>query len=169
MKKISFLFILIAFASANGVWADPEDCMSRAEAEALVKKIKKERYLVDYCDCCNDVGTGVTANLLLVKKAVVVSCEYDTERFSVKMEAQMLASFKVRDQEYAEKAAHEGNTWNLALLNYQYFLEKGQARHLGFALRPGYEAPRCSGLKSFPPAALLNDKKYSAWLAQKGL
>ncbi len=167
MIKKFFILFMISFAISGLAMADPEDCMSKREAEALLAKLKKERYIVDYCDCCADGNPDVTANLLRIKKMSIVTCEYDSERFAIKMETQLVACFGIKDQRYAGNATYAGNSMEFALLNYQFFFSEQKAKHLGFLVRTDYEAPSCSGLSGFPSPAMVNDKKYTNWLKKK--
>ncbi len=166
LKKLLVFFVMGLIAHGIAL-ADPEDCMSKSEAETLLTKLKKERYIIDYCDCCADGDPSVTANLLFIKKMSIVSCEYDTERFSVRMETQLVSSFSIKNQRYAGNATYAGNSMEFALLNYQFFFTNKKASHLGFLVRADYEAPNCSGLQGFPSPAMVNDKKYAAWFKKK--
>jgi hypothetical protein len=170
MKKLLSCLVFIMVFGVSQSWADPEDCMSKEEAETLVKKLKKERYIVDYCDCCDDASENgdVTANLLFIKKLSIVSCEYDDARFSVKMETQMLSSFAVNEGKYMGKATYEVNSMEYALLNYQFYFTNQRAPQLGYLVRNDeYEAPNCSGLDTFPNPEMVGDKKYQSWYKKK--
>ena len=159
------LLLISTFIGFNSpfVLADPEDCMSKEEAENLIKNVKKEKYIMDYCDCCAELDPSVTANLLLITKLSIVPCEYDSESFSVKIETQTVASFLVIDQQYTSKTTFNANPINYALLNYQYYYTDGVALRLGYIIRVEYDAPDCSGLNTFPDPNLVNDKKYKSW------
>ncbi|TAF67783.1 MAG: hypothetical protein EAZ55_01830 [Cytophagales bacterium] len=171
MKKILFplLTLILLGYSITKTYADPEDCMSKEEAELLAKEIKAQKYIIDYCDCCADVNTDaiVTANLLLIKTATVVPCEYDDTRFSVKIEYDLIKSLEVKSGEYVGTATWNGNPIKNALLNYQFFYADAVALQLGYAVRDSYQAPSCSGLQTFPDAKWINDKKYLAWYKKK--
>lgn len=166
MKKIYFLLLTLLVNTA--LWADPHDCISKIEAEALIERLLEERYLVNFCDCCYDLsGSSVEAKLIYVKSAKIINCYYDSERVSVRMETEVLGSYKILDQNYAESMDFEPvNEWT-AILNYQFFLDKGKIRHLGFAIKEDYEPPSCSGLKGFPSAKLVKKKTYKSWLKKQ--
>jgi hypothetical protein len=54
-----------------------------------------------------------------------------------------------------------------AVLNYQFYLDQGKPKQLGFWLSPQYDAPACSGLHDFPSKQEITDKKYLAWLKKR--
>lgn len=169
MKYIStFLFVILLTLTSFVTLADPHYCMSRDEAETLVKKLSQEAYILDYCDCCNDISdTGVNAFLIQITQMDIVPCEYDDTRFSVAIETAILAALKVKNGQYIAQVDEIASEPLFALLNYQFFLHEGQAQALGLLVKKDYERPNCSGIKGFPPAKMVNNRKYKAWLRKK--
>ena len=149
--------------------ADPHDCMSREDAEALIQKLMEERYIVDFCDCCYEISSpqDVTAKLLYVKSAEIIDCSYSKGRFSVRLDTEMMGSFEIRNQTYDKATIYDGPNHRLAVLNYQFYLKDGKSAQLGYLINSDYDPPNCSGLKAFPAAKLIKNKKYTAWLRKK--
>lgn len=169
---IGFLLLMLA---ANAAFADPWDCMTKDEAKALVAYLKKNPYVMDYCDCCNQDGT--TAQLLYIQKAVVKPCEYDAERFSVEVTALVLSENTVNKEGSimtSQANAQMPSSQLLLSLNYHYTVGDGTNLPLLYALPSAlsYEdAGNCGAeLEGYcidVPAA--HAKKYYKWLKNKGM
>ena len=183
MKKI--LALALACSLGFQAQADPHDCISQAQAEQLIAKLKTQKYLVDYCDCCDEVAgeydnnpDAVGAQLVEMINFVIVPCDYDSERVSVKIIGNVIGYSGVHKGKYHDTYStaspmglppFEEN----ASLNYQFYLGKGgKALQLGNLLgnypdKVEGGTNSCTGLQGFPPPQELYNEEYEAWLKQK--
>ena len=124
------LFVLLFFCFAFlAVMADPIEDMTMEEAKSLVKYLKDNPYLVDYCDCCdkNPGGERVFASLIRVDATEIIPCTYDASRYSVKLTATVIAGGNVNTKGKMESVEIQGHVYEnefdyptLATLNYHF-------------------------------------------------
>ncbi len=166
------LFTLFLSTISFNMYADPTDCMSKSEAEDLAKKIKNQ-YIVRYCDCCADVNKDaqVKGALFLVTSVSIVTCQYDSDRFSVRMTTSFVSSFNVGDS----KPVFVGNVNDTdsdpldsnATLNYHFYWDGKKAKQLGFLIGNTDGIGGCSGLSQFPNPKDVNNKGFTNWYNDK--
>lgn len=88
MKQIAIVLALFCSIVAK---ADAWDNLTREEAEKVVEHLKAHPFIFDYCDCCQDEPYPTEIYLLKVTDASIVPCDWDAEKFSVKIESEMMA------------------------------------------------------------------------------
>jgi hypothetical protein len=174
MKKI-FLTCFLLSCSFLAL-ADPHDCMSKAEAETLSKKILKQ-YIIDYCDCCDSVNPDAnvlttSAKLLWVTSAQVVPCSYDETRYSVKIGYSFVGAYnvetgKLKGENLAKMTSNVLRIADYVSLNYHFFWSAGKVDRLYGLLQKAQEYGGCDGLDRFPTAKEADDKKYKAFISKK--
>jgi hypothetical protein len=154
------------------VWADPDDCMSRSEAEQLAAKIKTQGYIMDFCDCCDEGaqeygGDRYVGKLVLVRSVSIEVCDYDESRFSVRVDGMMLGGFIVENKGLSPFYIDNMPYNEIVARDYHFYLDKSGPKQLGFLTNANYKRG-CGGLPAFPAANVINDKKYTAWLKKRG-
>jgi hypothetical protein len=129
---------------------------------------------MDYCDCCADVAKEMDENpsippmyLISIKTAKIVPCEWDETQYSVKIEGTGMGYWQYNNHSYGASMSPNMPIETKAVLNYQFYLDNGKPKQLGFWLSPKYDAPACSGLHDFPSKQEVADKKYLAWLKKR--
>ncbi len=176
-KLIAVLFFCFTFFT---VIADPIEDMTMEEAKNLVKYLKDNPYLVDYCDCCdrNPGGERIFASLIRVSNTEIVPCTYDESRYSVKLTATVIAGGYIDKKGEMENIEFQGHVYEneydyptLATLNYHFTYQKGKVIRLGDAIK--YEIDRaynCNPLTAFPPAKNMGEfqKPYQKFLKKNG-
>lgn len=53
MKKVTFIFVVLLFLGIVNAKADQLAWITKAQAQKAVKLLKKQRWLVLYCACCD--------------------------------------------------------------------------------------------------------------------
>ena len=172
--KLSLLFLALSLPFLAS--ADPWDCMSKTEAEALKTYLEKNPFMLDYCDCCDDVAREydnkkVKGYLVEIKSLEIVPCSWDAERYSVQV-----TEHKVWSSGYVERGTFEPDAkvdladfpgadgpWPVAA-NYAYTLQKGKAVTLYKVNGMTDEKTDCRAPYSFPaPKAI----KMGCWKKRK--
>jgi len=177
MKKLLFstLCVVLFWGLSTQSWADPHDCMTKAEAEKLAILIEEE-YIFDYCDCCASGKAEFYARLLKVKKARVVNCSWDRSQYSVAIEYDWIASFEVNDGRLGkfmlpilDPAFLDVDLSNgIATLNYHFYLDGSKAQRLEKLLSKD-SGNGCPGMNRFPTTREMPDlldeyqKDYTKW------
>lgn len=89
MKAIIFLFaILIPVLSKADAW----DNLTMEEAQQVVSHLEDHPFIFDYCDCCDNEGTYATKiHMYKVTSTEIVTCDWDPEKYSVKIEFDIIA------------------------------------------------------------------------------
>lgn len=91
MKKYILAFALIF--SSFLTFADAWDNLTLEDAQAVVAELKRNPYIFDYCDCCNNEGEyATTIEFLKVISTEIVPCSWDNEFYSVKAYSVLLAT-----------------------------------------------------------------------------
>lgn len=156
--------MFFVFVSGFQLYADPHDCMSKADAQKLANKIIEQQFFVDYCDCCdNDI-----AHLFQVMDAEVVACSYDSERYSVKVKKLFLIAFKVNNGSivkgsYSDQLTDFKRNNSILSLNYHYYWDGFTAEGLAILIGKDEEESTCSGLNDFPEPSAVKYKEYTDW------
>ncbi|NJK83289.1 MAG: hypothetical protein HC912_05205 [Saprospiraceae bacterium] len=154
------------------MWADPDDCMTQSEAEQLAAKIKTQGYIMDFCDCCDEVaqeygGDRYVGQLVLVASVSVEACSYDETRFSVRVEGTSLGGFILQDNALASFQNEQMFYSEVVARDYHFYLDKSGPKRLGFLTDANYDRG-CGGLLAFPARNIVRDSKYTSWLNKNG-
>jgi len=175
MKKLSYLFIVVlSVLFSNTVFADPHDCMTKAEADLLASKIVNT-FIMDYCDCCDENNPKankweVGGKLLYIKTATVVPCEYDAARYSVKITFDFIGAFDVKDgiiktKKYKDEYTTKTPVFEYVSLNYHFYTDGKKAyRMYDLVKYTGDQYGTCKGLNRFPTADEVKNNAYKEFL-----
>lgn len=89
MKYLIACFLLF---SSSLSFADAWDNLTMEEAEAVVDELKKNPYIFDYCDCCDD-ETDYASSALFVKviSTEIVTCDWNKEFYAVEYMYELIA------------------------------------------------------------------------------
>lgn len=174
LKKIFSFFFAIAISVS--LFADPIEDMTQTEAQQLVEYLKNNPYLVDYCDCCDDVNgveNRIYAKLIHVESTEIVPCSYDDNKVSVKIKGTVIVGGHVNAKGVMEGVEAQGYAYEndngsptLATLNYHFAFYKGKVVRLGNAISVNTEDYKCNALKQFPASDEMGDNEadYKAYL-----
>jgi hypothetical protein len=175
MKKIFFVCLFAIFA-CTGLHADPIEDLTKEEAAALVNYLEKNPFLVDYCDCCDDLNAPenrVYAKLIFVEKAEIVPCSYNDEKVSVKITGTVVTGGTVNAEGVMEGVEVQGYAYEnengsptLATLNYHFVYQEGVVKRLGSIVKVNTDDYKCNPLSAFPLAEETADfeKPYKNYL-----
>ena len=163
-KRIVSVFLL--FFLAFTAFADPTEDMTIEEAATLVSYLKDNPYIVDYCDCCDDLKPGgerVYAKLILVEKAEIIPCTYSPEKFSVILHGTVVAGGIVNEDGRMTGVEIQGYAYELdngepalAALNYHFAYQNGKVVRLGKVVEVNQDYA-CNPLHFFPSHKELGD------------
>lgn len=174
MKKILFLALLFC---TSFLFADPIEDFSLADANRIVDFLKENPFMIDYCDCCNDVlsegEAPIQAKLIRIVEREIVPCEYDASRYSIRITAEILATGVIENKKMSSlrvlprDEAEEYNT--LLSANYFFCADKRKIGQLGMITQDDklYKEYNCGGVAAFPaPSELTNIismEQYVKW------
>lgn len=134
MRNLLFAFIMII--SIGNAYADAWDDLSKAQAEAVVKELKKNPYVFDYCDCCgnhDDLDIHVAMLKVDISSIKIVECDWKKEAFTVTFNTIGITTWtytreKLFDMVSFDQSDLAGETKGLKLfMNYTWgFSKKGK-------------------------------------------
>jgi hypothetical protein len=162
MKKVFSCLLLALFSIA--LHADPIECMTKTEAESLAKYLRTVGFVYEYCDCCNDQSVV----LMSVNEVIVEECNYDAERWEVKIKGEKVHVFGGTDKLnlIQPNDGHREEYEFVASLNYTYVFsgEGALAIPLGFATKT-WNDNACIGKLNIPAPKdyTIEDKEYIKW------
>jgi hypothetical protein len=169
MKKLLLLAILSC--SLTTVLADPWDNLTPAQATAVVKYLKENPFILDYCDCC-DSGS---VYLLKVLNTQIVPCEWDNSQKSVKVlalrigELERIGSYP---SAYRTKGMSETVEYTITM-NYTFvYAECGKWAVPFFKVVSYSNNHICAGATRFPNPEQNDDiqnEEYIKWFKDKGI
>lgn len=84
------LLLALLFLLPLTTLADAWDNLTRAEAEKVVEYLEENPFIYDYCDCCGS-EERFDATLLKVLSTKIVTCDWDENFYSVKVEVKPIA------------------------------------------------------------------------------
>lgn len=161
MRLIKLLILAVFPFFAN---ADAWDNLTMDEAQQVVSFLKDNPFIFDYCDCCDNEGEFASeVHMFKVTSTEIVKCDWDEEKFSVKIEFDVIAQiiylesgpdlsrmFKPSSDEYD----------NIVFMNYTwgYNAETRMARPLFASISYTTYAESTEGCKaafSFPSPSML--------------
>jgi hypothetical protein len=182
LRNISLLILFIFAVSIETVSADPWDCMTESQANELMTFLKKNPFVVDYCDCCDAVARKydnrkIFGHLIKIEKMEIVRCSWDESQFSVNiLESTILLSGIIENNKFITAKADYtdlelyNQSWPITL-NYTWTYKAGKSSRLFENIPYNADDVNCSGLKKFPspsevPAAKLQ-KAYKKFIKRK--
>jgi hypothetical protein len=165
MKILVTLLVLL-----TSVWsrADAWDNLTLQQAEAVVKFLNHNPYIIDYCDCC---GESEPSYLIKVQSSEIVECAWDKKQYSVVVQGVRIARFEVTDQginDYHTSPANREVEYTI-YMNYTF----GYDHHMKWAVPlhklvdyPN-DGPICFGATIYPDPSLegvqIEDEDYIIW------
>lgn len=159
------LFLLL---SAHFVKADAWDNLTESQANAVVKFLQHNPYIIDYCDCC---GSSEPAYLIKVESSAIVECSWDKKKFSVVAKGIRIARFQVTDigiDDYHTDPASREVEYTI-YMNYTFGYDHHMKWAVPFHKLVDYEndGPICFGATIYPDPSLegvqITDKDYITW------
>ena len=123
MKQlITLLFFSIPLFSFADAW----DNLTFEEAENVVKELKKNPFIFDYCDCCDYKGEYASSiEFIKVTDTEIVECNWNSEMYSVKITSELIASvqFTASGANTKEMTKQSDNNFSSVLyMNYTWGL-----------------------------------------------
>lgn len=166
MKKI--ILLIVAVSTFLVAKADPWDDLTESQAKAVVAFLKKNPFVLDYCDCCDNPEVS----LIKIVKAEVVPCEWNAEKFSVRALSWTIGKLEVNgDTPSAYRA--EGSmapTDYIIMMNYTFVYSKTGKWAVPFFKEVAYDRDHiCKGATKFPNPKEnpgITDAEYIAWYAK---
>lgn len=168
MLKQVFKVLLILIFAPLSLLADPIDWLSPKEAKAVVEYLKKNPYIVDYCDCC-DAPEGA---LIRVTSTKVVPSPYgDDGSYSVEITGEVVFYGKIQNGTMVglEERSADSPLGNVTM-NYHWAYTNGKIRRMGAAVDYSgeYDFDCENQLTSFPSASDYKSKNanvsaYKKW------
>lgn len=175
--------VLLLILGPAKLLADPWDALTSEEASRVVEYIEANPFLVDYCDPCDDPTDAERspAYLIMAKNPRVVPCHWDTEKWSVQVDWEVLVwgfvgENKAMEPEEPISALRKGmgpspifldDDRYCLTMNYHWTLVEGEPVRLCFPVDYSYSMPN-GGFAAFPSSRLIEDKKtrkaYQKWL-----
>jgi hypothetical protein len=173
-RSIYAFFFLLFILPFSSLQADSWDCMDRHTAEKVLKYLSQNKWIMDYCDLCDEVaekydGNRVPATLVRISNLRIETCEWDAEQVSVYFDSEpILVAYLPEDYSTDQMLPFSGDSDAGAIesfassmpvsLNYHWTLSDGKATRIGdvvdYSDKMDYET-----LQSFPPTSLIADKK----------
>lgn len=87
MKRLTFL--LVFFLLHFFLHAESLTTMSKAEADKLMTKLKSEKYLFSYCDCCNMEA----ASLVQIESFTMEKAQDNEELYAIRVVGKKVMTF----------------------------------------------------------------------------
>ena len=166
MKKV--LFTLLALSFFVIAKADAWDDLTQKQAKAVQSFLKKNKFVLDYCDCCNDSEVYI----LKIEQAELVPCSWNAEKFSVKTSAVRIAKLETNKGEpSAYRAVGMSERVDYVItMNYTFVFSKAGKWAVPFFKEVAYDRDHiCKGATKFPNPAeneKIADSAYIKWYAK---
>jgi hypothetical protein len=177
MKNIvlAFLFLCPTF-----LWADSWDNLTFEQAEQVTEYLANDPYIFDYCDCCDHEGQFATEiHLFKVISTEVVTCDWNTEYFSVKAQVEVLAKIPYKESGPDITDPHlipyESIEEFTITMNYTWGLNKetGKAAPI-YTIIPydiygnqSNESGYCKDFTTFPSPEVMDNEAYKKWYNER--
>jgi hypothetical protein len=166
MKKITLSFVaVITFLAAK---ADPWDDLTESQAKAVVAFLKKNPFVLDYCDCCDNTEVM----LIKIVDPEVVPCDWNPEKFSVRALSWTIGKLEVNDGiPSAYRAVGDLVPTNyIVSMNYTFVYSKSKKWAVPLFKEVAYDRDHvCKGATKFPNPKEnpeITDADYIAWYAK---
>jgi hypothetical protein len=164
----NIFFLLLVMLTAVSAKADAWDNLTHEQATKVVHFLEKNRFIIDYCDCC---GAGEPSYLIKVESAEIVPCEWDKKKFSVLVKGRRITKFQVNAHgidDYHTDALNEEVAYTV-FMNYTF----GFDHHMKWAV-PLHKlvdyannGPICFGATIYPnpedKGVKITDVDYITW------
>jgi len=166
MKRAIFLFLAISVFSINNVKADDWDDMTSSQAKNVQSYLKKNPFVLDYCDCCSDAEVF----LLKIISTESITCSWNAEKFSVKAKAIKIGQLErfTFPSAYRTKPMNEEIDY-IVSMNYTFVYSKVGKWAVPLFKMVAYEKDRnhvCAGATRFPDPSdgnEIKDASYKIW------
>lgn len=159
------LFLAILFVP-NFLKADPWDCMSKEDAEELMVFLKKNPFVLEYCDCCDEP----TAYLVRIQRMKIVPCHWDESQYSVAVVRYRITAMGYMEDRQFKQIQQTADPEALKLygnaeyytptLNYSFSRQNGKPTRLN--TQTGDDRSDdigCGGIQAFPAPKTLKKIK----------
>jgi hypothetical protein len=166
------IITLLTFTTSFQALADAWDDLTMPQAKAVTKFLKKNPWIIDYCDCCDPGDTY----LLLVASSEIVPCSWAPEKFSVKVKVTRIAKLDVTDSGINEYNASPLNnlTDYVVYMNYTFAYDKTNKWAVPLFKLVPYDADRnhiCKGATKYPQPVNTDgkelSKEYTKWYSKR--
>lgn len=166
MRK--YLLILIALIFTFNAKADAWDDLTETQANAVVKFLHHNPYILDYCDCC---GPNEPAYLIKVESSEIVPCTWDKKKFSVVIKGRRITRFQISEKgidDYHTDPASRDVDYTI-FMNYTFAYDHHMKWAVPFYKLIDYdrEGPVCFGATIYPNPVSheikIDDDDYFTW------
>lgn|GEM_PF-2569383 len=125
-----FFSIVMLFCIFGNIQADPLECVDKETAYKMVEHLKENPYIIEDCYYCEKKSY----RLMYVEDAWNTECHYDTESYTVSVEAYVIYTFQIDDcvsLTYSDIEPDDEAFIDFFVLNYTYvWSEDTQSAHL---------------------------------------
>lgn len=129
MKTLSVL--LFCFLSYIIAIAEPITTVSKIQAETLLARLSKEKYILSYCDCCNKEK----AHWIQIESIKIETVQEENDLYSIRLLGTEVMSFESDLNGNFDKASIEKKEVNeLISLNHFFIPQNGRAIPLAYIL-----------------------------------
>lgn len=169
MKIYRFFSILLLALITLPASADAWDDLTMAQAKKVKAYLKKNPWILDYCDCCDPADTY----LLRVVSSEIVPCDWEPSKFSVKVKALRIAKLEVNDAGVNEHNAMPlSETVDYTIyMNYTFAYDKTGKWAVPLFKKVAYDRDHvCKGATKFPKPTNTAGKQlsneYTKWYSK---
>ena len=169
MKNLFLLFFAIFTCMAAK--ADPWEDVTEKQAASIVKFLKKNPFILDYCDCCDEGDVY----LLKVVSTKIVPCSHDETKKTVIANVLRIAKLETGKDgtptAYRAKTCAEPEQEFIISMNYTFVFSKRDKWAVPFFKEIPYEQDHvCKGATRYPNPAEnenIKDAEYKKWFAKR--
>jgi hypothetical protein len=170
MKLYRFLLIAFLAISTFTASADAWDDLTMAQAKKVQAYLKKNPWILDYCDCCDPGDTY----LMRVVSSEIVTCTWEPSKYSVKVNALRVAKVEVNDSGINEhNAVPMSETVSYTIfMNYTFAYDKAGKWAVPLFKKVAYDRDHvCKGATKFPKptntAGNQLSNEYTKWYSKR--
>lgn len=166
------LTLILALFSSTVLFADAWDNMSHSQAKSVVHFLKKNPFIIDWCDCC---GSDEPAYLIKVDSARIVPCSWDKKQFSVLTHGKRITKFENANiglDDYHTELLNQEVSYTI-FMNYTFVFDSRMKWAVPFYKLIDYslDGPICFGATNYPNpedvGVQIEDRDYLRWYAQE--
>lgn len=172
MKNL--IITLVLLCSGLTSFADSWQDLTMKEAKKAERFLKKNPYILDYCDCCS---SGDPVRLIKVVSVAIVPCEYNEEKFSLQVEGIIMAHVNntgVGLNEHNADFSRMGDEVYTISMNYTFAYDKKMHWATPLFKIIGYDLDHvCRGATNFPKPPKIIDglsqeiADYDLWYGKR--
>lgn len=165
---MKWIFSIIMCLSLFTASADSWDNLTEKEAAKTAKYLKKNAYILDYCDCCG----GSDVYLLKVVSTEIVQCSWNKEHKSIKVKVEKIAKLETTDvgpSKYRAEPINNSEEYTISM-NYTFGYDKKMRWAVPLFKLVDYnmyDDHVCKGATNYPEPTLQNgtviNADYKAW------